>query len=176
MICLLLTLNTKALLRRNQFMQQKRRFSHSFEWNLSVLTVVVWAVTARQLKAAQLFSAAGCVTLWQSFTLRGRLPAIERHQWTGGEIADTTWHLTVGPVMLIKWHRTALRHFGGPPDFVYIQLKNGVSFINFECYQLKDPCHKTAVLVKPGHILWKKCPLVFTLMSYNCSVCLQPFI
>ncbi len=28
--------------------------------------------------------------------------------------------------------------------------------------------HKTAVLVKPGHILWGKCPLVFALMSYDC--------
>ncbi len=31
--------------------------------------------------------------------------------------------------------------------------------------------HKTTVLVKPGHILWRKCPLVFPLMSYDCSVC-----
>ncbi len=29
--------------------------------------------------------------------------------------------------------------------------------------------HKTAILVKPGHILWRKCPLVFPLMSYDCS-------
>ncbi len=29
--------------------------------------------------------------------------------------------------------------------------------------------HKTAILVKSGHILWRKCPLVFPLMSYNCS-------
>ncbi len=36
--------------------------------------------------------------------------------------------------------------------------------------------HKTAVLVKPRHILQRKCPLVFPLMSYDCSVCLQPFI
>ncbi len=36
--------------------------------------------------------------------------------------------------------------------------------------------HKTAILVKPGHILWRKCPLVFPLMSYDCSVGLQPFI
>ncbi len=33
--------------------------------------------------------------------------------------------------------------------------------------------HKTAILVKSGHILY---PLVFPLMSYGCSVCLQPFI
>ncbi len=39
-----------------------------------------------------------------------------------------------------------------------------------------DVLHKTAVLVKPGPILWSKCPLVFPLMSYNCSVCLPPFI
>ncbi len=36
--------------------------------------------------------------------------------------------------------------------------------------------HKTAILVKLGHILQRKCPLVFSLMSYDCSVCLQPFI
>ncbi len=36
--------------------------------------------------------------------------------------------------------------------------------------------HKTAILVKLGHILQRKCPLVFPLMSYDCSVCLQPFI
>ncbi len=36
--------------------------------------------------------------------------------------------------------------------------------------------HKTAVLVKPGHILRKKCPLVFPLMSCDLSVCLQPFM
>ncbi len=31
-------------------------------------------------------------------------------------------------------------------------------------------------LFKPGRILWRKCPLVFPLMSSDCSVCLQPFI
>ncbi len=36
--------------------------------------------------------------------------------------------------------------------------------------------HQTAVLVTPGHISWRKCPLVFPLMFYDCSVCLQPFI
>ncbi len=36
--------------------------------------------------------------------------------------------------------------------------------------------HKAAVLVKLGHILRRKCPLVFPLMSYDFSVCLQPFI
>ncbi len=30
--------------------------------------------------------------------------------------------------------------------------------------------HKTAILVEPGHILQRKCPLVFPLMSYKCSV------
>ncbi len=29
--------------------------------------------------------------------------------------------------------------------------------------------HKTAILIKPGYILWRKCPLVFPLMSYDCS-------
>ncbi len=28
--------------------------------------------------------------------------------------------------------------------------------------------HKTAVLVKPGHILQRKCPAVFPLMPYDC--------
>ncbi len=36
--------------------------------------------------------------------------------------------------------------------------------------------NKTTILVKLGHILWRKCPLVFPLMSYDCSVCLQRFI
>ncbi len=27
--------------------------------------------------------------------------------------------------------------------------------------------------MKPGHVLQRKCPLVFPLMFYNCSVCLQ---
>ncbi len=36
--------------------------------------------------------------------------------------------------------------------------------------------HKTAILVKSGHILQRKCPLVFSLMFDDCSVCLQPFI
>ncbi len=34
--------------------------------------------------------------------------------------------------------------------------------------------HKTAILVKLGHILWRRCPLVSPLMSYDCSVSLQP--
>ncbi len=29
--------------------------------------------------------------------------------------------------------------------------------------------HKTSILVKSGHILWRKGPLVFPLMSYHCS-------
>ncbi len=36
--------------------------------------------------------------------------------------------------------------------------------------------HKTAILVKSGHILQTKCLLVFPLMFDDCSVCLQPFI
>ncbi len=36
--------------------------------------------------------------------------------------------------------------------------------------------HKTAISVKSGHILQRKCPLVFPLMFDNCAVCLQPFI
>ncbi len=36
--------------------------------------------------------------------------------------------------------------------------------------------HKTAILVKLGHILQRKYPLVFPLMLDNCSVFLQPFI
>ncbi len=36
--------------------------------------------------------------------------------------------------------------------------------------------HKTTILVKSGHILQRKCPLVFPLMFDDCSVCLQPFI
>ncbi len=36
--------------------------------------------------------------------------------------------------------------------------------------------HKTAILVKSGHILHRKCPLVFPLMLDDCSVCLQPFV
>ncbi len=35
--------------------------------------------------------------------------------------------------------------------------------------------HKTAALVKSGHILQRKCPLVFPLMFDDCSVCVQPF-
>ncbi len=34
--------------------------------------------------------------------------------------------------------------------------------------------HKTAI--KSGHILQRKCPLVFSLMPYDRSDCLQPFI
>ncbi len=36
--------------------------------------------------------------------------------------------------------------------------------------------HKTAILVKLVRILQRKCPLVFPLTFYNCSVCLQPFM
>ncbi len=36
--------------------------------------------------------------------------------------------------------------------------------------------HKKAILGQPDHILWRKCPLVFPLMSYDCSLCVQPFI
>ncbi len=36
--------------------------------------------------------------------------------------------------------------------------------------------HKTVFLVKSGHILLRKCPLFFPLVSYDSSVCLQPFI
>ncbi len=36
--------------------------------------------------------------------------------------------------------------------------------------------HETSILVKLGHISQRKCPLVFPLMSSDCSVCLQPFI
>ncbi len=36
--------------------------------------------------------------------------------------------------------------------------------------------HKTAILLQLGHILQRKCPLVFPLMFDNCSVCLRPFI
>ncbi len=31
--------------------------------------------------------------------------------------------------------------------------------------------YKTAILVKSGHILQRKCPLVSPLMSYDCSIC-----
>lgn len=30
--------------------------------------------------------------------------------------------------------------------------------------------HKTVIWVKPGHTGWRKCPLVFPLMSYDCSL------
>ncbi len=36
--------------------------------------------------------------------------------------------------------------------------------------------HKTVILVKLGHILRRKCLLVFPLMFDDCSVCLQPFL
>ncbi len=36
--------------------------------------------------------------------------------------------------------------------------------------------HKTVVLGKLGHILQRKCPLVFPLISYDCCACLQLFI
>ncbi len=35
---------------------------------------------------------------------------------------------------------------------------------------------QTAILAKPGHILRRKCPLVFPLMSYDCSIYVLPFI
>ncbi len=35
---------------------------------------------------------------------------------------------------------------------------------------------KTAISVTPGHILWRKRPLVFPLMFYDYSVCLQPSV
>ncbi len=36
--------------------------------------------------------------------------------------------------------------------------------------------HKIAIAVKLGHIFQRKRLLVFHLMSYDCFVCLQPFI
>ncbi len=48
----------------------------------------------------------------------------------------------------------------------------------FEKWKLTmhDVLETKAILVKLDHIFWRKCPLVFPLMSSDCSVCLQPFI
>ncbi len=40
----------------------------------------------------------------------------------------------------------------------------------------REPSHETTILEKTGHILQRKCPLVFPLLSYDCSAHLQPFI
>ncbi len=64
----------------------------------------------------------------------------------------------------------------------YITLLHYVTLTAIRCFEKwnftmhVNTLHKIAILVKPGHIFWRKFPLVFPLMSYNCSVRLQPFI
>ncbi len=58
----------------------------------------------------------------------------------------------------------------------YVTLTATRSFEKQNLRMDSNMSHKTAIVVKSSHILRKKSPLVFPLMSYDCSVCLQPFI
>ncbi len=72
--------------------------------------------------------------------------------------------------------------FFKPKDLKVFLKQHYVTWTITQCFKKRtlmmhiNTLHKTAILVKPSHILWRKCPLVFSLMSYDCSVCLQPFI
>ncbi len=70
-----------------------------------------------------------------------------------------------------------------PSDYLGTLLKqHNVTSTTIHCFEERTltihvhTSHKTSILVKSSHILHRKRPLVFPLMSYDCSVCLQPLI
>ncbi len=58
----------------------------------------------------------------------------------------------------------------------YVTLSVMCSFEKPNLMMHVNTPHKATFLVKLGHILQRKCPLVFPLMSSDSSVCLQPLI
>lgn len=52
-------------------------------------------------------------------------------------------------------------------SLLYVTLGCGPQFWNLNLMMYLIRSLKTVILVKQGHILWRKCPLVFLLMSYD---------
>ncbi len=115
--------------------------------------------------------------IYDKITIRQLLGCNKDTQHIFNSFGSTKWSVVfLGVHTITAIRKKAVFNNGALLKQHYVTLTTTHCFEKWNLTMRVNTLHKTAILVKPGHILHRKRPLVFPLMSYNCFVCLQPFI
>ncbi len=153
-------------------------FIHS-PWKLGLCWVRLSLLTSADMDVRTFFKKQQPLPLSESAaTSSSAEVAAAGHGWSFSFVNLQIWNTRISS---LSWQSD--RWLILPASWLSVTLKQHyVTLIKTHCFKKRNltmhvnTSHKTAIFVKPDHILQRKCPLIFLLMSHDCSVCLQPLI